>query len=546
MSKHQARTLLLAAVAAATVVASAAAPHAAADQATPQPEAAAVPPPVPDGYRWIVDATSTIGLAIPIDWEVSAVSFAGPSTPTIDAAPPGHGIDGLIVSAHAYTGNPEPWDPSTCDPMQQECSTVVGTAAFDNGRFAGFRQTVEECCGAGFVDRIGAVDDDRSMTIEAIYAYGDTRDDAVVAVVDTILSTITRVGELPSSASGGSVFPYADFYAVPQLGTEPVHGTGCGANGEIGDVIPDGIWAGFVDEPTPGAALSVDLVCVFTPQVATGILDEGTSTILNADPNWLVVNNNERERSMPASADLQLRDAVWTDAGCVEGPLLDVDHVGYLAWINIAGGQATYVLWGCDWFAGQDGAPDATPLPPAQATSSLAPAHPIAGDPGSVWPYGEFWNVPQLGDEPVRGSGCGASGQVGSTIPDGLWAGYVSHDPATDTLWVDLLCIFAGAAADAVRAEGTATIVHDEPDYLVVNNNTQRRQVANNTRAILESDDVGDGCRPFGVSGADVGGPHLTDLGALIHPDHQAWIRIDRGAATWIAYGCDAGVSLGG
>ena len=51
------------------------------------------------------------------------------------------------------------------------------------------------------------------------------------------------------------VFPYAAFGDVPRLGNEPVRGTGCGADGSIGEVVPDGIWAGFVDVPAPGEPL---------------------------------------------------------------------------------------------------------------------------------------------------------------------------------------------------------------------------------------------------------------------------------------------------
>ena len=54
---------------------------------------------------------------------------------------------------------------------------------------------------------------------------------------------------------------------------------------------------------------------------------------------------------------------------------------------------------------------------------------PAVVDPGApLWPYGPFWNVPQLGSEPVRGTGCGSQGQIGDVIPDGLWAGYVTNE----------------------------------------------------------------------------------------------------------------------
>ena len=151
------------------------------------------------------------------------------------------------------------------------------------------------------------------------------------------------------------------------------------------------------------------------------------------------------------------------------------------------------------------------------------------------WPYGEFWNVPRLGREPVRGSGCGADGRMPDVIPDGLWAGYISYDAATDRFWIDLLCIFAGDAAQAVIAEGTANIVNDEPDYLVVNNSEQRRGAANDLRAIAYGDDVDGRCRPFTAASGD----HLTPDQSELRPDSQAWIRIAEGAVTWIVYGCN-------
>ncbi len=61
--------------------------------------------------------------------------------------------------------------------------------------------------------------------------------------------------------------------------------------------------------------------------------------------------------------------------------------------------------------------------------AAKCPLPPAVVDPRSpIWPYGPFWNVPQLGSEPVRGSGCGSQGQIGDVIPDGLWAGYVTNE----------------------------------------------------------------------------------------------------------------------
>ena len=58
------------------------------------------------------------------------------------------------------------------------------------------------------------------------------------------------------------------------------------------------------------------------------------------------------------------------------------------AWVRIDGGQVTWILWGCGFPA----------MPDAPQPANLPPAYPDYSDGvGSVWPYGPFWNVPQLG-----------------------------------------------------------------------------------------------------------------------------------------------------
>ena len=151
---------------------------------------------------------------------------------------------------------------------------------------------------------------------------------------------------------------------------------------------------------------------------------------------------------------------------------------------------------------------------------------PAVVDPRSpIWPYGPFWNVPQLGSEPVRGSGCGSQGQIGDVIPDGLWAGYVTKE-TTPAVEIDLLCIFTGAAAQHVVSEGTATVVNDELDYLIVNNSTRTRSMPAAPGIALLDSVVSDGECVGGVVG-----PHNPD------PPRQAWVRIDGGQVTWILWG---------
>ena len=123
-----------------------------------------------------------------------------------------------------------------------------------------------------------------------------------------------------------------------------------------------------VDPPLAGEPLSVDLLCIFSPQAAAGVLADGTATILlpngatEADVNYLVVNNNERERVVPAAAGIELRDTAFNGGACVEGPFVpEVDHSGYQAWINIEAGQATWIVWGCDLYGGGSDIPTGGP-----------------------------------------------------------------------------------------------------------------------------------------------------------------------------------------
>lgn len=315
-------------------------------------------------------------------------------------------------------------------------------------------------------------------------------------------------------------FPFDEFHAVPRLGDEPVRGTGCGSNGQLANVIPDGLWAGYAS--VDGGAVEIDVQCVFTPEAAATVLQQGTANIINPDPSYLVVNNSTNLRVMPTAPGVVLGDGALTvDGRCVAGPQTRDHSVASdrQAWVEIAGGSVTWILWGCRPLSITN--PDG---PPANPAGGLAP----------LWPYGPFWNVPQLGAEPVRGSGCGASGQIGDVIPDGLWAGYVTaYDPNTGTIGINLLCIFSGATAQTVIAQGSANIVSNEPDYLIVNNNERVRSMPNALSTIV----VG----RVDATGTCVEGEHLSPEEVGQFParyGQQAWISIDGGAVSWVFYGC--------
>ena len=161
-----------------------------------------------------------------------------------------------------------------------------------------------------------------------------------------------------------------------------------------------------------------------------------------------------------------------------------------------------------------------------ESAGSVTPPPAVIDPNAPIWPYGPFWNVPHLGSEPVRGSGCGSQGQIGDVIPDGLWAGYVTNE-TSPTVDIDLLCIFTGAAAQHVISEGTANIVNDEPDYVVVNNSTRTRPTPAAPEIVLLDGVVSDGECVGGVVAE-----HNPD------PPRQAWVRIDGGQVTWILWGC--------
>ena len=142
----------------------------------------------------------------------------------------------------------------------------------------------------------------------------------------------------------------------------------------------------------------------------------------------------------------------------------------------------------------------------------------------------EFWNVPSYGSEPVLGSGCGANGQIGDKIPDGIWAGYIVGDGSDGMVEVDLLCIYTGSAAQSVLAGATATTINADPNYLIVNNQTRARSMPMDANVVLR------------LAERDASGRCIdtrsTTQWADIPSNRQTWIRIHGGHITWIIADC--------
>jgi hypothetical protein len=154
------------------------------------------------------------------------------------------------------------------------------------------------------------------------------------------------------SCATNFVFPYA-FFEVPQLGPEPVRGTGCGADGTLGEVIPDGIWDArriVISASTIG----IDVQCVYygdsgAQLLANCLAEEGPDGCEDTDPDFWFVNASSRIRTMPLAPEFRRRYA--TSDGCADpGPGNTRGVQGqddFDSWVIIEQGEATFALTSC-------------------------------------------------------------------------------------------------------------------------------------------------------------------------------------------------------
>ncbi len=144
--------------------------------------------------------------------------------------------------------------------------------------------------------------------------------------------------------------------------------------------------------------------------------------------------------------------------------------------------------------SGPFSAPPTTPAPSTTDKVSTATSVPEGGLPPTTgrpaagtwggWPY---YEVPQLGSESVRGTGCGSTGGIPEVIPDGVWNVLVGdgsgrNDFFTSThLTVDMRCIYSGVGgqqlwnAACTAAPQSDDCLHQSPDWYVVNANGRLR-----------------------------------------------------------------------
>lgn len=170
-----------------------------------------------------------------------------------------------------------------------------------------------------------------------------------VPSVTVVLPTIAPTVPVPSTPAG-PIWTFGDFRALPQLGTEPVRGSGCGADGSVGDTIPDGWWLGIVTGGGPGT-IEFDLVCGYYGTAAQPLIDEclaspATATCLDFfDKSFWPVNRNSKSRTVPTAGELKIETL-----GELCGVGIEIRTAGITAelnWLRIDHGKAVYLRRGC-------------------------------------------------------------------------------------------------------------------------------------------------------------------------------------------------------
>jgi len=154
----------------------------------------------------------------------------------------------------------------------------------------------------------------------------------------------------PATAPPGPGWTFGDFREVPQLGAENVRGSGCGADGSIGDTIPDGWWLGIVVDGSD-TTYEFDLVCAYKGTAATSLIADcqaspAAATCLDYfDKNFWPMNRNTKARTVPLAADMGRGTNGELCSVGIETRTAGV--TGELVWLHIIGGRAVYMQRGC-------------------------------------------------------------------------------------------------------------------------------------------------------------------------------------------------------
>lgn len=146
---------------------------------------------------------------------------------------------------------------------------------------------------------------------------------------------------------------------------------------------------------------------------------------------------------------------------------------------------------------------------PATATGSACAAASCSG--AQIVPYPTLTEVPQLGKDPARGSGCGLADEFGTTMPDGLYFGLLY--PEGDAAGFDVICVYYGdSAVDKGADPGPPS------DFFPLNSATRQRDVS------LADDFV------YRVGSWTPDG-QCVDAGPA---GNAEWTAVDDGTAAWL------------
>lgn len=168
--------------------------------------------------------------------------------------------------------------------------------------------------------------------------------------LDSTATTTTDVAQTTSTTDVPAGWPFEDFRSVLRMGGQTVLGSGCGADGGVGEIIPDGWWLGIITADG-NSQLQVDLVCVYSEGDAQPLIEECLASDAAAtctdyfDESFWPVNRNTRERTVPKSSALVTESVSdLCDVG-IETRLGGI--TGELDWLQIRDGSVVYIRRGC-------------------------------------------------------------------------------------------------------------------------------------------------------------------------------------------------------
>ena len=181
-------------------------------------------------------------------------------------------------------------------------------------------------------------------TVEDIASYGPP-----MAVAQLLFDALG--GSDAGNSAGGSdesAFPFPGSFAVPQLGTEPVRGSGCGSDGSLGETIPTGWWLGIIHDLTP-TSMQLNVVCAYFGERAEAYIaecaaeeDYDVCTNYFGELFW-PVDNNQQTRFVPVKPAAPL--VRTSEMECPTLTSRDLTQV--LTWVHIVNGEAIYMRHVC-------------------------------------------------------------------------------------------------------------------------------------------------------------------------------------------------------